>query len=77
MQIDPHLREFGFTCDILTYARQLPVVVKFVERFPDQPFFVDHITKPAIAAQPADFVRGRPEAEQPKIFGETAACYTV
>jgi L-fuconolactonase len=42
------LREFGFTYDILIYARQLPAAVKFVERFPDQPFVVDHIAKPAI-----------------------------
>jgi L-fuconolactonase len=31
-------------------ARQLPAAVEFVERFPDQPFVVDHIAKPAIAA---------------------------
>jgi len=143
------LRDFGFTYDILIYAWQLPAAVQFVERFPDQPFVVDHIAKPAIAAgeievwernlraiaanpnvfcklsgliteadwnhwnaellEPylaialdafgadrlmfgsdwpvcllagsydrvkgvvADFVRGMPEAEQLKIFGETAA----
>ncbi len=44
------LGEFGFTYDILIYARQLPAAVEFVERFPDQPFVVDHIAKPAIAA---------------------------
>jgi L-fuconolactonase len=44
------LREFGFTYDILIYARQLPAAVRFVEGFPEQPFVVDHIAKPAIAA---------------------------
>jgi L-fuconolactonase len=48
------LREFGFTYDILIYARQLPAAVEFVERFPDQPFVVDHIAKPAIAAGEID-----------------------
>jgi L-fuconolactonase len=65
MQIDPHLREFGFTCDIPIYARRLSAAVKFAERFPDQPFFVDHITKPGI------------EGEQSKILGETDARFTV
>lgn len=44
------LHEFGFTYDILIYARQLPAAVEFVERFPDQPFVVDHLAKPAIAS---------------------------
>jgi L-fuconolactonase len=48
------LREFGFTYDILIYARQLPAAVEFVERFPDQAFVVDHIAKPAIAAGEID-----------------------
>jgi L-fuconolactonase len=43
------LREFGFNYDILICARQLPAAVEFVERFPDQPFVVDHLAKPAIA----------------------------
>ncbi|MGA3238733.1 MAG: hypothetical protein ABSG03_20845 [Bryobacteraceae bacterium] len=60
MRIDPHLRESGFTCDMI-YARQLPAAVKSV----DQPFFVDHITKPGV------------EGEQSKILGETDARFTV
>ena len=42
------LREFGFTYDILIYARQLPAALELVARFPEQPFVVDHIAKPPI-----------------------------
>ena len=42
------LREFGFTYDILIYARQLPAALELVARFPEQPFVVDHIAKPSI-----------------------------
>jgi L-fuconolactonase len=48
------LREFGFTYDIPIYARQLPAAVEFVERFPDQPFVVGHLAKPAIASGEID-----------------------
>ncbi len=43
------LRDFDLTYDILVYHRQLPAVVEFVERFPDQSLVLDHIGKPAIA----------------------------
>jgi L-fuconolactonase len=42
------LREFGLTYDLLLYPRHLPIAIKLVETFPDQPFVVDHISKPAI-----------------------------
>jgi len=42
------LREFGLTYDILVYAHQLPAALALVERFPDQPFVVDHLAKPRI-----------------------------
>lgn len=42
------LRAFGFTYDILVYARQLPAAVEFAARFPEQKFVVDHIAKPQI-----------------------------
>lgn len=42
------LRAFGFTYDILVYARQLPGAVEFAARFPEQKFVVDHIAKPQI-----------------------------
>ncbi len=40
------LAEFGFTYDILIYARQLPAAVVLAERLPNQPFVLDHIGKP-------------------------------
>ncbi|MGO9640416.1 MAG: amidohydrolase family protein [Candidatus Acidiferrales bacterium] len=42
------LKEFGFTYDVLIYPKQLPAAVEFVQRFPDQPFIVDHIAKPLV-----------------------------
>ncbi len=42
------LKEFAFTYDILIYARQLPAALELVSRFPEQPFVVDHMAKPAI-----------------------------
>jgi L-fuconolactonase len=42
------LREFGLTYDLLLFPRHLPVAVALVAEFPDQPFVLDHIAKPAI-----------------------------
>ena len=42
------LAEFGYTYDILIYPTQLPAAVEFVDRFPDQPFVIDHIAKPVV-----------------------------
>ncbi|MCU0783412.1 MAG: amidohydrolase family protein [Verrucomicrobia bacterium] len=42
------LREFGLTYDLLLFPKHLPVAVKLVAGFPDQPFVLDHIAKPAI-----------------------------
>ena len=40
----------GLTYDILVYARQLPSAIELASKFPDQPFVLDHIGKPAIRA---------------------------
>jgi L-fuconolactonase len=40
----------NLTYDLLLYPRHLPVAVKLVNQFPDQPFVLDHIAKPGIAA---------------------------
>ena len=45
------LRQFGFTYDILIYARQLPAAMELASRLPQQPFVIDHIAKPAIRAK--------------------------
>jgi len=42
------LHAFGLTYDILIYPKQLPAAIKLVEKFPNQPFVLDHIAKPNI-----------------------------
>lgn len=42
------LHDYGYTYDILIYPRQLPAAIRFVERFPEQKFVIDHIAKPDI-----------------------------
>jgi len=42
------LREFDFIYEILIYPKQLPAAVEFVQRFPEQPFVVDHMAKPLV-----------------------------
>jgi len=44
------LRNHGLVYDILIFERHLPQTLTFVDRHPDQPFVVDHIAKPRIAA---------------------------
>jgi L-fuconolactonase len=48
------LEEFGFTYDILIYARQLPAAMELVSKFPQQLFVIDHIAKPAIREKQYD-----------------------
>lgn len=43
------LAEHGLTYDLLLHPRHLPVAVKLVREFPEQPFVLDHIAKPLIA----------------------------
>lgn len=42
------LRQFDLTYDILIFHKQLPAAIKLVEKFPEQPFVLDHIAKPPI-----------------------------
>ncbi len=42
------LGSFGLTYDILIFPRHLPQTLELVRHFPDQPFVIDHIAKPAI-----------------------------
>jgi len=42
------LAEFNLTYDLLLFPRHLPVAVKLVREFPERPFVVDHLAKPAI-----------------------------
>lgn len=42
------LGEFNLTYDLLNSPQQLPSAIKLVEKFPDQPFVLDHISNPLI-----------------------------
>lgn len=42
------LAKHNFTYDILIYSRQLPQVIQFLEKLPEQPFVLDHAGKPDI-----------------------------
>lgn len=42
------LADFGLTYDLLIYPRQLPAAIELVQRFPQQPFVLDHLAKPSI-----------------------------
>jgi L-fuconolactonase len=42
------LHKKNYTYDLLIYQHQLPMAVKFLQQFPDQPFVLDHIAKPLI-----------------------------
>ena len=45
------LQDYDFTYDILIYPKHLKNALKFVEKFPDQKFVIDHLAKPNIKAQ--------------------------
>jgi L-fuconolactonase len=42
------LNQFNYTYDVLIYHYQLKAATKFVEKFPDQLFMLDHLGKPDI-----------------------------
>ncbi|MEW6238365.1 MAG: amidohydrolase family protein [Candidatus Omnitrophota bacterium] len=42
------LAQYRLTYDILVFPRQLPAALELAQRFPEQPFVVDHIAKPPI-----------------------------
>lgn len=42
------LRAFDLAYDLLIYPRQLPAAIELVQRFPEQPFVLDHLAKPCI-----------------------------
>ena len=48
------MKEFGWTYDLLIYARQIPFAIPFVDRHPDQVFVLDHIAKPTIQSSVYD-----------------------
>lgn len=42
------LKRYGYTYDILIFPKHLPNTLELVAAFPNQPFVIDHIAKPAI-----------------------------
>ena len=42
------LKQFKLKYDLLVFPRQLSAAIKVVQKFPDQPFVLDHIAKPFI-----------------------------
>lgn len=42
------LQKFNFTYDILIYSKHLKYAKRFVEKFPDQKFVINHLAKPYI-----------------------------
>lgn len=64
------LKKYNFTYDVLIYPKHLKYAQKFVEKFPDQKFVIDHIAKPFIKAQAIDEWK-----EDLKIFGKYENVY--
>jgi L-fuconolactonase len=44
------LEKHGFTYDILIFPKHLKAAIELVQKFPNQPFVIDHIAKPYIKA---------------------------
>jgi L-fuconolactonase len=48
------LNRYHFTYDILIYADQLPYALELAQKFPNQPFVLDHMAKPDIKGHAAN-----------------------
>lgn len=72
------LRQFGFTCDILIYPRQLPAALDLVAKFPEQRFVIDHLAKPPIKTRDIAAWAGfmRRIAERPNVFCKLSGMLT-
>ncbi len=42
------LKKYNLTYDLLLFPKHLKIACELVDEFPDQPFVIDHISKPAI-----------------------------
>ena len=60
-----HLQPLRLTYDLLLYPQQLPAAVELVTKLPEQPFVLDHLAKPRIAAwtSPDDMESWRRDVE--------------
>ena len=45
------LQEFRLTYDLLIFPHQLPAAIQLAQKFPAQPFVLDHIAKPSIKSE--------------------------
>jgi L-fuconolactonase len=72
------LARYGFTYDILIYARHLPVANEFVQHFPEQKFVIDHLAKPQIKAREIDaWASGiRAAAKHPNVWCKLSGMVT-
>lgn len=72
------LQQFGFTYDILIYPFHLPNTVKLISQFPDQPFVIDHIAKPAICNHEIDIWKETmaPVAAFPNVYCKISGMVT-
>jgi L-fuconolactonase len=72
------LQEFDLTYDLLVYPRQLPASIELVERFPDQPFVLDHIGKPPIRSGELQPWRAQIErlAKSPNVYCKVSGMIT-
>lgn len=68
----------GLTYDLLLRTAHLPSAIRLVDRFPDQPFVVDHIAKPCMDGSDLDaWTRGmRAIAERPNVFCKLSGIVT-
>ena len=74
----PLLQQFGYTYDVLVYARQLSQAVDFVHAFPDNTFILDHAGKPDInAGEIKEWeVQIRAMAEHPYTYCKLSGLFT-
>lgn len=72
------LREFGFTYDVLVYPHHLEAVLSLVQRFPEQPFVIDHLAKPLIKQNIIDDWSDamRAIAQHPNVFCKVSGMVT-
>ena len=73
-----HLRQFGFTYDILIYPKQLPAAIELVSKFPEQRFVIDHLAKPEVKSKNIEFwaMHVRRIAESPNVYCKLSGLVT-
>ncbi|KGE85237.1 MAG: amidohydrolase family protein [Phaeodactylibacter xiamenensis] len=72
------LGQQGYTYDILVFERHLPVVLKFLDACPDQPFVLDHLGKPTIEGGPSPLWKDhiRSIAAHPNVYCKLSGLVT-